>query len=197
MSNERRKLIRQTGFREQIPLILIATEGEKTEPQYFEIFKSTKNNLHIEIIGSKGKSSPDRVLKKLKTEIKKHEIGKRDKAWLVIDVDEWPKQKLDAVHEWSLSKSNYGLAVSNPKFEFWLLLHFDECNDIKHKDECIRRLLHHLPSFEKGDIDRDKFTSERIEDAIHRAKKKDTPACKKWPEDFGTTVYRLVEILVA
>jgi hypothetical protein len=196
MSKKSRKFIRETGFREQIPVILVATEGDKTEPQYFEILKSANKVLNIQIVPSKGKSSPNGVLKNIKKEIKKHEIGKRDKAWLVVDIDEWPTIELDAVYEWSLLKANYRLAVSNPKFEYWLLLHFDPGNNIKNKKECVKRLLHHIPSFKKGDIDKDKFTIDRIKDAINNAKKKDTPACEKWPEDIGTTVYKLVEILL-
>ena len=102
MSKKSRKFIRETGFREQIPVILVATEGDKTEPQYFEILKSANKVLNIQIVPSKGKSSPNGVLKNIKKEIKKHEIGKRDKAWLVVDIDEWPTIELDAVYEWSL-----------------------------------------------------------------------------------------------
>jgi len=196
MSKKSRRFIRKTGFREQIPVILVATEGDKTEPQYFEILKSANKALNIQIVPSKGKSSPSGVLKNIKEEIKKREIGKRDKAWLVVDIDEWTINELNVVYEWSLLKANYGLAVSNPKFEYWLLLHFDKGNNIKNKEECIKRLLRHIPSFEKGDIDKDKFTIERIKGAIINAKKKDTPACEKWPEDIGTTVYKLVEILL-
>ncbi len=32
-----------------------------------------------------------------------------------------------------------------------------------------------------------------IADAIKRAKRKDNPPCEKWPQNTGTTVYRLVE----
>jgi hypothetical protein len=196
MLNKSRKFFRKTEFRERVPLILIATEGYKTERQYFDILKSENKELNIQILPSRKKTSPNGVLNHLKEQIKKRDVGKRDNAWLVIDVDEWSKDELNTAYEWSLLKDNYGLAVSNPKFEYWLLLHFDKGENLKSKEECIIRLLRHVPSFEKGDIDKDKFTTQRIKDAIENAKKKDNPPCEKWPECFGTTVYRLVEILI-
>jgi len=197
MSNKRRSLFRKSGFREQVPVILIATEGKETEPQYFEIFKRMKNNVQIRILGSnKGGSSPTAVQKRMMKEIKENEIGERDKAWLVIDTDQWKTNQLNAAYEWSISKANYGLAVSNPMFEYWLLLHFEEGHDIHSKQECVDRLLRQLPGYRKNNINRDKFTLSRTGEAIIRAKNKDNPPCVKWPEITGTTVYKLVEMLI-
>ena len=38
-----------------------------------------------------------------------------------------------------------------------------------------------------------KISDDGITEAIKRAKKRDTPACRDWPRNTGTTVYRLVE----
>jgi len=51
-----------------------------------------------------------------------------DRAWIVVDADSWPEDQLLELHGWSTEDSRYGLAVSNPKFEFWLLLHFEDGN---------------------------------------------------------------------
>lgn len=48
-----------------------------------------------------------------------------DEAWLVVDKDQWTEEQLRQLHQWSLQQANYGFALSNPKFEYWLLLHFE------------------------------------------------------------------------
>jgi len=58
-------------------------------------------------------------------------------AWLVIDKDDNNDEKLRKVYEWSQSKDNYGLALSNPKFEYWLLLHFEEGKGVQNSPEFV------------------------------------------------------------
>ena len=84
------------------------------------------------------------------------------------------------------------MAVSNPKFEYWLLLHFEDGNGVNIKN-CIQRLKAYLPHFDKNHVEIDKL-KDKIDDAIKRANMKDKSHCK-WPAQNGSTVYRLVEKL--
>lgn len=85
------------------------------------------------------------------------------------------------------------LALSNPKFEYWLLLHFEDGDGIASPRDCSERLKRRLPGYEKG-IDARKITRDRIDVAIRRARQRDNPPCADWPHVLGgTTVYRLVE----
>ena len=94
----------------------------------------------------------------------------------------------------STLKDNYRLGVSNPCFEYWLLLHFED-GDTVHSSKSIREQLRkYLPDYDKH-IDENKVRY-RIKEAIFRAKQRDNPPCKDWPRKTGTTVYRLVEILI-
>lgn len=78
-------------------------------------------------------------------------------------------------------------------FEYWLLLHFEEGKDIHSASECRLRLKRHLPNYDKS-IDPFSITREMIEDALRRAKNRDTPPCVDWPRSPGsTTVYKLVD----
>jgi hypothetical protein len=190
------KFFRNSGFKEQIPLVLIATEGKETEPQYFDVFKQRNKNIHIKVLGSRKKSSPIEVRKRMEKEIKANEIGEHDMAWLVLDVDQWGNKHLEAAYQWSTSKPNYGLAVSNPMFEYWLLLHFEDGNDINGKRDCIKRLKNYLPYYEKSRLPLEKFTHDKIQDAIKRAQVKDNPPCTKWPTNIGTTLYRMVKYFI-
>jgi hypothetical protein len=87
---------------------------------------------------------------------------------------------------------NCGLALTNPKFEFWLLLHFEDGSGVSGSRSCSDRLKRYLPDYDKG-IDSRLFTSGMIAGAIQRAKLRDNPPCIDWPRGVGSTVYRLVE----
>jgi hypothetical protein len=132
----------------------------------------------------------------MKFELAKESLRETDEAWLVVDKDNWPEEHLNQLFHWSQSQENHGLAVSNPQFEFWLLLHFEDAFGIRTASECTQRLYEHLPEFNKS-IDHRKITIEMILSAIARAKKRDKPLCEDWPKEEGvTTVYRLIERIV-
>ncbi len=118
---------------------------------------------------------------------------KTDEAWMVIDKDQWTEEQLNQLHQWSITKDNYGLSVSNPNFEYWLLLHFEEGKGANNSRTCSYRLKQYLPNYDKG-INSKAITLENIKEAVQRAKAGDVPQCIDWPRTPGsTTVYRLVE----
>ncbi len=187
---------RKRGEKRYKKMFIIATEGDMTEPQYFSLFKTTlivKNTIvHIKCLKGKDESSPSQVLKHMKNELENNDLIKTDEAWLVVDKDHWSNEQLDELFKWSQKKSNYGLAISNPKFEYWLLLHFEDGKNTSSSRVCSEKLEKCLPDYDKK-IDARKFTRKSIEKAIERAKNRDAPPCKDWPRATGTTVYRLVE----
>jgi hypothetical protein len=129
---------------------VVAVEGAKTEPQYFNIFNDHNSVVHLKCLNSKHKSAAHQILKRI-TEFIQHEgLRKSDEAWLVVDKDDTPDDKLEHLFQWSSSKDNYGLALSNPKFEFWLLLHFEDGSGITSARDCSNRLNAHLPDYDKG-----------------------------------------------
>jgi hypothetical protein len=131
----------------------------------------------------------------MKMRIKDKGIKPSDEAWLVVDKDQWTDEQLAVLHSWAEERDNHGFALSNPKFEFWLLLHFEDGKDITSRN-CTDRLRQRLPEYDKG-FDARKITQPMIEDAVRRAKQRDNPPCADWPQTTGTTVYRLVEKLIS
>lgn len=171
---------------------IISTEGYKTEPQYFSLFKGRKDlSVTIRTIGKKSKSSPFQVLKSLESFLKKKQLKGLYEAWLVVDKDQWPDKQLKSSFEWSDKREHCYFALSNPNFELWLLLHFEEVKEEIGKEECVERLKKHIPNYDKS-VDKTKISQEMINTAVKRAKEKDKPPCKDWPRKTGTTVYRLV-----
>lgn len=193
MAAKRRVLKRPLGERRYRKMFVIATEGSKTEPGYFSMFNDRHTLVKVKCLKGDIKSAPGKVLKRMKDYLKEEHLKKTDEAWLVVDKDQWTDDQLKELYTWAQQAKNRGLALSNPNFEFWLLLHFEEGFGISSAQECIRRLEQYLPGYDKG-IKENEFPVNRIQAAIHRAQVKDNPPCADWPHIHGsTTVYRLVE----
>jgi hypothetical protein len=131
-----RKFTRETGKRKYRQLFVIATEGSITEPQYFTIFNNDQTTIQVKCLKNKTNSSPQQVLKKMQEYLLENELKKTDQAWLVVDKDEWQDPQLELLYQWSQQANNYGLAVSNPKFEYWLLLHFEDGKGVNTASQC-------------------------------------------------------------
>ena len=199
----KKPFIRRTGFRDA-KLIVIASEGQKTEKKYFNDLKDTyvRSSLHVEVLErSVSASSPSHVLAHLNKFKTKYKLGRDDELWMVIDVDRWKAQNLSDVAGKCRDKG-FWIAVSNPCFELWMLLHLDEFDlyDYEQKNRLFhnsqnfieREIRRILGSFNKSNPDTSKFLP-HIENAVIRAKKLDINPNSRWPNSLGTRVYLLVE----
>lgn len=174
---------------------MLATEGARTEPEYFRLFHDLADT-HIELVSSGQASSPDQVLRAMRRRLESTPLRARDEAWIVVDTDSWTEEQLLAVHTWSTGAPRRGLAVSNPMFEYWLLLHFEDGDEVASARECRARLARHLPQGTKADLPIEPLRG-LVDVAVERARRRDRPACTDWPRQVGSTVYRLIEALRA
>ena len=193
MAMKRRSFRRHYGARRYRKLFIIAVEGEKTEPQYFNHIRSKSSTVCIKCLNSKHKSSAQQVLRRMNTHLKENSLYEGDEAWLVVDKDSNTDDRLSELYDWSIKQNNFNFALSNPKFEFWLLLHFEDGNGITSSRDCSERLKRYLPNYNKS-IEAHKITHQQISDAVQRAQQRDCPPCKDWPRTCGgTTVYKLIK----
>ena len=138
--NRARPLRRRPPSRETRQRILILCEGEVTEYQYFDAFRREERNRLVDVeIDNKGgvpKTLVERAAKRKRdseedARRERDENLKYDQVWCVFDVDEHPK--LPDARQQARDNDIY-LAVSNPCFELWLLLHFrDQTAHIERK----------------------------------------------------------------
>ena len=187
MPPKRSGLRRVSAQKPRRKVFIISTEGNKTEREYFGRFNSQENPIQVKCLNSNHKSSPKQVLKRMKTYLRTQSRQKFVEAWLVVDKDNYKDEVLNELFAWTNTKQNYHLAVSNPNFEYWLLLHFVS-NPSKNFAGYMEK---HLPDYDKG-IDHSKISDTSIKQAISRASEKDNLSCN-WPRSQGTTVYKLVE----
>ena len=192
------KLTRELKKKKCFKQFLISVEGSVTEKEYFRGLKKLSRNISINYIGRKsGQSSPKAVLNKIREYLLDYR-GKNYEAWVVVDRDRWKEEHLDALLDWSKTSLKNNMALTNPKFEFWLLLHYIDGKKSKTPKAIVGRLKQFIPSYEKHVcqlVSSHNFL-QMVTDAINRAKLYDTPPCKGWPRKRGSTVYKLAESIL-
>lgn len=109
-------------------LVVIASEDRFAVKQYFELFHSTRIQFHV-LETDHGESSPQHVMARLEEYLDQYSVGEGDQFWLVCDTDHW----IESNHIQNLvevvkrcKQRDISVALSNPCFDLWLLLHFDE-----------------------------------------------------------------------
>lgn len=199
---------RQSAVRDA-KLIVIATEGQLTEKKYFEDLATWHRNpkVHVEVLDRlDGNSSPDHMVFQLDAFQRTYHLNRRDELWVVVDVDRWGDAKLSLVSSICTQKT-YRLAVSNPCFELWLLLHFlDVENCSAEEREALQanqkvsrdrryieqQLVSHAGSYNKSNLDTSPYFP-CVKFAIEQARSLDTQKYYRWPHSLGTRVYKVVE----
>lgn len=191
---KRRPLNRKITHVRDTKLIIIATEGHKTEKQYFKIFKNHRVQLVI-ISSEDNRSSPEYIPERLNVYSEKYQIGDDDELWLMVDTDRWGDKKLSNICKEAVKK-NYYLAISNPCFEVWLYLHLSEIkNNIITCKEFKTLLRNTAGSYNPSGLDLELFKN-NINKAIERAKQISPDDGKRWPMATGTHVYKVVEKII-
>ena len=205
MSHSRRNRDRRPGrrppFRDPKPIILVVCEGEKTEPQYLLGFVRACRNPRVRI-----EVAPEHGVPRTLVEIaKQHKIDAKaaaerehdenlafDSVWCVFDMDEHPN--VGEARE--MARDNgIELAVSNPCFELWLLLHFRESPGMQHRDKVQELLAGYVPDYDKR-VDYATYSDGYL-DATLRARRLDRVAASDGEEGRNPTtgVYRLTELI--
>lgn len=153
---KRRDFSRRQPVRSYRKLYVIATEGAETEPEYFRMFQGKTATILLKILDSRHNSSPRQVLKRVEQYIAKESLKSTDAVWLVLDRDLWREGELMEV--WlGCQENRLHLALSNPCFEYWLLLHFENGSGILSKNTCLEKLIQHLPNFAKRHVEIEKL----------------------------------------
>lgn len=147
---------RPSPFRQIRSKVIIACEGEKTEPLYFNAIRT---HLHasakdIVIVDHKG-TDPLTIVQSAVDEVARHKPWlKGDTAWAVFDGDEH-RQTAAQKHNWDRALAlaaarHIHVLISNPSFEFWYLLHFKPQAANLHRAAALTSLRAYLLNYDKG-----------------------------------------------
>ena len=214
MPREREDLFRQSNSLEKEKIIVLAFEGNDTEEIYFEELKSSEIFddalifLHLlKRPKSDTRSAPNHVFKKLKKEAKdEYNFKDGDELWMIIDTDRW--KNIPEIIAECKKETNMFVAVSNPCFEFWLLLHLKDISEFSEnelelilkndkvtskKNYIDLKITEILGSYNKSNPKPELFLPS-INLAIERAKELDKNS-EEYPKKLGSHVYKVVEKL--
>jgi hypothetical protein len=123
--------------------------------------------------------------------MRENDPGGFDEVWCVIDVDEFDLS--EAVR--TARRSGISLAISNPCFEVWLLLHFTEWTKwLAGPAAAGAALRRHLTGYDKTKLDFGDF-ADQVTEAVDRARKID-PSGEDHVRNPSAGVWRLVHRLL-
>ncbi len=220
MPREPIPLIRQGGYIDAEKLFVLSYEGTVTEKKYFQDFRASvyfNNNGLIEIVSLKRPkdkgSDPFSVKKLLNWAKKEYGFKISDEFWLIIDRDDWEsihKLNFDELVKECKKEENFYLAMSNPCFEIWLVLHLKNLTEFT--DEKKALIFENAKIGNKNYIDilvaqlqgSDRGYNKRpnpniylplTKTAIERAKSNDILE-EDYPKSIGTHLYKLIEKLI-
>jgi len=188
-------------------VFVVATDDTYAPEQYFENLPLPRVKVVVlPTPKDSGLSSPGHVVDRLKVAFQnvaqKRQIQAGDEFWVFLDTDHHIRDAhlqatLDALL--TARQAGFEVAISNPCFELWLLLHhedvapgttFAKCAEVEQK------LRDRLGEYNKTSVKAGHFPLGRVPDAIRRARAleaaPDDPE-GHWPQQAGTRVYRLVE----
>ncbi len=198
----------------EVYLISIASEG-KTEEQYFDGIHDLDSSeiIKVERLEKRDetdtKSHPNHVIDLL-DERKEYWIEhgiEANELWMVVDRDRQnvSKEQLNSIIDKS-KLEGYNLALSNPTFEFWLLLHITNLqkysvDDLLNNEKVnkTRRFIDKelsiiLNGYNKKNLKFERF-EDGINDAIIRAREMQINN-ENLIDELGTSVCLLVEKLI-
>lgn len=184
--------------------VFIFTEGSVTEQRYFKEFiafyKIPQARVRVIDRGSTN-SSPNSVIDYVidfQKTIRKNESGisRHYVYWLVLDTDRWGANLARTVDD--AYQRNFDVAISNPCFEIWLLLHYQDADSVKNNESvlcsknAIKRAIH--ANNISGSNEKDYFVKTNI--AINNSQLLDVNHIHRIPSQIGTRIYKLVSLLL-
>lgn len=174
-------------------LFVVACEGEKREKEYFERVGHGSQRLKVRVLApeaGESRSAPKWVLDRVVRFIEKEGFNTTsgDQIWLVMDVDRW---KIDQLYEIDAhcKEQGWGMALSNPCFEVWLLFHLKDALNIT-SNSC-QDLKHELGNAVKGGYNLEKFIP-LVPDAITRCRSLDLDLNRPIPALKTSRVYLVI-----
>jgi RloB-like protein len=196
-----RKVARRPPFRLRKPTILVVCEGSVSEPQYLKGHKRNCRNPRVDIEFSRERGTPKTLVEiakrmKREAEIEADREGDQnlayDAVWCVFDVDTHP-HIADA--QQMARHNGIRLAISNPCFELWLLLHFRDNPGMQDVNGVLSALSKFVHGYDKH-IRYDSYVG-GYREAVSRARQMAESAAKDGDPGRNPTtgVYELTELI--
>jgi hypothetical protein len=173
--------------------VLIVHGADRTETAYLKGLRSHFRLAAVKVKFVEKPESPDKLVEYARDTFPRDEF---DEVWCVTDVDHYEREggKVSAAVSIA-ADARISVAVSNPCFEFWLLLHHADCAGHCANCESVERKLKRcLPAYDKTRL-RFRDFADGLDRAIARARALD-PTGAEHTRNPSTGVWRLVSVLM-
>ena len=187
---------------------LIVTEGESTEPKYFEGIRQVINGQYRDRIQItiKGEGKNTLSLLERAVRIASNDPNPIGHVWIVFDKDDFRDEQFNQTISQCEVMNREGSDIrfhalwSNECFELWFVLHFAYQHTGLSRDQYIKKLDKYLASYGGYSKTRDGMYSillPKLPTAIRNAKKLRQSNERKSPaiSNPGTVVYEIMEYL--
>jgi hypothetical protein len=169
------------------PLILIVCASRRTESDYLRGLRDQSGNPAVDILLRKHGRSPNQAIEYARKFVQGDQRN-FDEIWCVVDVDDFD---IDEAAN-TARRAKVSLAVSNPCFELWLLLHHADCTAYCDGYEGVAaRLKKHVHDYDKTRLNFARYRN-GVDDAVRRATALD-PSGQEFGRNPSTNVWQLVE----
>ena len=176
-------------------------------------YPSSNSKIHIEVLPRIDTNSPPQAILNMLDEFKdEYLLQEGDELWMVIDRDKqsWTEATISGIAS-LCNQKGYLLALSNPAFEIWLLLHVKNLSEYSDTDKTRllenrkvnrsrtyleQELFNICGSYNKKNPNLNDFLP-NIAIAISRAEALIENENERWPNYLGTHVYRLVKRIIS
>lgn len=221
MPREATALVREGGNLNAEKYFVLSFEGTVTEKRYFEALRASdkfNDSGLIETIPLVRKkteslgSDPISVKSLLKKAKEEFNFKPTDEFWVIVDRDKWAEEhhiNLEKLVADCKAEGNFYVAMSNPCFELWLILHradlpsfTEDEKDAIRKNERVSNTKHYV------DVVLEKLIGHPytkrlkgadfipyVHDAIKRAEAGHVDG-DDLPKDLGSDVYQIVKKLI-
>jgi hypothetical protein len=206
MPDRRRPFYRRGARRVVGRRLIIVCEGRSTEPGYFNAIRQSMRLPTAQVYVVHPDATDPLSIVHAAIEYRRERLQERawvegDSAWAVFDGDEHrganPHNWNDAIQ--TADSKHINLAVSNPCFELWYLLHYQDQFAQLSRDEAIQRIRNHLGEYEKARVywpdPLGPFTAEALERAKGLARRLAAEGAERHVNP-STDLFQLVESLL-
>ncbi|MHB0874589.1 MAG: RloB family protein [Anaerolineae bacterium] len=188
---------RPSGTRLEGRLVLVCCEGRITEPVYLSRLRRYFGARTVVI--ERGLCSPGSTVLRA-SQLRRERIAARDwdhgrdEVWCVLDVEQAGANPGLAPAISEARRLGIRLAVSNPAFEYWFLLHYVcSTRPFACAEDLVRSLRQHIPGYQKN-ADLSAQLIQRLDGALSNATRARTLTPDSWDghPNPSTTVDELV-----
>ncbi|WP_316682556.1 RloB family protein [Ralstonia flaminis] len=178
---------------------MVACDDRYAPSQYFSFFEIERVKVFV-VPTEDGTSSAPHVLDRLL----RFDLDSDDERWMLLDTDHCIKGSHLGSYTEALQRARQAgvkVALSNPCFELWLLLHHVEPQDVamlKQASKVEEELKRVLGGYNKTMLKKENFPIETVPVACERARELDTDGNGgDVPLTVTTRVYKLLEALAS